>query len=217
MLCKRSFSVKEKREVNMREIYEDIGIRIKNYRIMKGLTLESLAKRTHISRSALSRYENGKANPSLDVLYLLADIFSVVPSDLIEGKSPDHKQKLSAKVSCGQLYMHCISESLMRTVCSFVTYKGDADSGEAIMYFDVGDMYDPSKVSKTYKGEYRRFDSIAHFYGVNIKCNSDVVFVIAKLDSRNEPSSGFTIYLDSVKDDRPCCLFTIFSRVKDPH
>lgn len=54
-----------------------LGLYIKELRVKQGFTQSELCNILHISRQALSRWENGKVTPDQDSLKLLADIFNV--------------------------------------------------------------------------------------------------------------------------------------------
>jgi transcriptional regulator with XRE-family HTH domain len=58
--------------LNILEIKKTIGKTIKKLRIDKEISQEELAHRSHIHVSQLSRMENGKANPSLEILITIA-------------------------------------------------------------------------------------------------------------------------------------------------
>lgn len=51
----------------------DFGRRIAEARSIKGLKQEVLAERAGITQNNLSRIENGKYNPGLDILLRIAD------------------------------------------------------------------------------------------------------------------------------------------------
>ena len=53
----------------MADFYKQIGIQMKRIRENKKLTLTQVEKLSGISRSNLSKYENGKKAMSLDILY----------------------------------------------------------------------------------------------------------------------------------------------------
>lgn len=55
----------------------EIGKRLKNLRISKGLTQEDIATKAKITRSTISNYENGRRTPHLKDLQQLAKIFNV--------------------------------------------------------------------------------------------------------------------------------------------
>ncbi len=52
--------------------FKEISLMIKK-RIDAGLTQKELARRTGTKQSAISRFENGKGNPTLQSLYRIAD------------------------------------------------------------------------------------------------------------------------------------------------
>lgn len=61
-----------------------LGRRIKQLRAQLGLTQEELAERCNIFRTYMSRIESGAANPTLTMLYTLADALEVRVPDLFE-------------------------------------------------------------------------------------------------------------------------------------
>ena len=66
---------------------ESIGERIVNLRKKKGLTQMQLAEKLNISDKAVSKWESGKGDPSVEMLCLLADMFECTTDFLIRGKN----------------------------------------------------------------------------------------------------------------------------------
>lgn len=62
--------------------------RIKELRTEKGVTQKEIATQTGISRSVISEYEAGKAEPTANVVIKLADFFDV-STDYLLGRSDD--------------------------------------------------------------------------------------------------------------------------------
>ena len=60
-----------------------VGSRLRGVREGRGLTLTRAAEQTGISKSTLSRLENGQRRPSLELLLLLADAYRVPIDDLV--------------------------------------------------------------------------------------------------------------------------------------
>ena len=56
---------------------------LKELRLYTGLTLKDLEKLTQINNPSLSRYENGKVEPSLSQAVIIADIFKLTTEDFI--------------------------------------------------------------------------------------------------------------------------------------
>lgn len=61
----------------------DVGPRLRRIRTHRGLTLEEAAHATGISKSTLSRLENGQRRPTLELLLPLAGVFRVSLDDLV--------------------------------------------------------------------------------------------------------------------------------------
>ena len=66
-----------------------IGVRM--LRKKKGLSQLKVAMDLHISREALSFYENGKRSPDIQMLLRLSDYFHVSVDYLINGKEYENK------------------------------------------------------------------------------------------------------------------------------
>ena len=62
---------------------DPVGPRLKRLRTQRGVTLTTLAAATGISKSTLSRLENGQRRPSLELLLPLAQAYRVPLDDLV--------------------------------------------------------------------------------------------------------------------------------------
>jgi transcriptional regulator with XRE-family HTH domain len=62
---------------------ELVGPRLRKVREQRGVTLTEVATQTGISKSTLSRLENGQRKPSLELLLPLAQIYRVPLDDLV--------------------------------------------------------------------------------------------------------------------------------------
>lgn len=60
------------------------GLRLKELRDAKGMTQEDLAEKAELFRTYLSRIETGGANPTLTVIYQLAQAVGEPPSSLLQ-------------------------------------------------------------------------------------------------------------------------------------
>jgi transcriptional regulator with XRE-family HTH domain len=60
-----------------------VGPRLRRVREQRGLTLTEAAEQTGISKSTLSRLENGQRRPSLELLLPLAQLYQVPTDDLV--------------------------------------------------------------------------------------------------------------------------------------
>jgi transcriptional regulator with XRE-family HTH domain len=62
---------------------EQVGPRLKRLRTRRGITLTALAQTTGISKSTLSRLENGQRRPTLELLLVLSQTYRVPLDDLV--------------------------------------------------------------------------------------------------------------------------------------
>jgi transcriptional regulator with XRE-family HTH domain len=80
---------------------ETLGQRIAQLRARRGWTQERLAERIAASRVAVSQFEAGLALPSERTIVLLAGLFCMEPSELVEGTSyPAAKAERLPGVAC---------------------------------------------------------------------------------------------------------------------
>ena len=63
------------------EIYKRIGFNLLKQRRLKGWTQEQLSERSGVSRSRISKMENGKENFNIESLFLIAQSLEI---DFIE-------------------------------------------------------------------------------------------------------------------------------------
>ena len=68
-----------------------ISKNIKALRMQKGLTQKELADLLHVTSQAVSRWEKGDVEPSIDTISEMASIFEVTTDEIIGG--PDKKPK----------------------------------------------------------------------------------------------------------------------------
>jgi len=64
-----------------------IGKTIKKYRTEKGMTQDQLAEKLNVTRQAVSNWETGKTQPSLETLTAMATHFGISVEELIYGRT----------------------------------------------------------------------------------------------------------------------------------
>ena len=64
-----------------------VAASIKNLRKQKGLTQDQLAEALHVTRQAVSNWENGKTEPDIETITQLAEFFEVDAETIIYGKT----------------------------------------------------------------------------------------------------------------------------------
>ena len=68
----------------------EVANSIKKLRQEKRLSQEQLAEQLHVTRQAVSNWENGKTQPDVDTLTQLASVFDVSVERIIYGKGKPH-------------------------------------------------------------------------------------------------------------------------------
>ena len=68
----------------MKEISIHVGQRIRLYRKMKGLTIETFAGMIHKSKATVSKYENGDISIDIETLFVIARALEVAVNQLID-------------------------------------------------------------------------------------------------------------------------------------
>ena len=77
----------------------DMGTRIKNARIAKGLTQEELGKLVGVQKSAIAKYEKGRVvNIKRSTLQKIASALNMSPTNLIFEESPKEAANLHVKI-----------------------------------------------------------------------------------------------------------------------
>ena len=67
-------------------VQDSLAENLREIRKKRGLTLEEAAKLTGVSRSMLSSVEKGEVNPTISVIWKIADGYKVKFSTIVEGK-----------------------------------------------------------------------------------------------------------------------------------
>jgi transcriptional regulator with XRE-family HTH domain len=77
----------------------NIGDKIRNARISKGMTQEELGNALGVQKSAIAKYESGRVvNIKRSTLQKLAKALNLKGSDLVIGANPKEAAELSARV-----------------------------------------------------------------------------------------------------------------------
>ena len=67
------------------DVNKQLGMRIKYLRSLKKWSQEDLALEANINRNYICDLENGRRNPSLEVLERISDAFGITLSELFRG------------------------------------------------------------------------------------------------------------------------------------
>ena len=66
--------------------YIEMGMRIKQLRIKRGLTVERLAELLGVGVRVIYRWQNGETVPSVEHLYVLAQVLDTTMEYILTGK-----------------------------------------------------------------------------------------------------------------------------------
>ena len=101
----------------------DIGTRIKDARIAKGMTQEELGKVVGVQKSAIAKYEKGRVvNIKRSTLQKIASALNINPSSLMFDESPREAASLHVKIITDFELMdalkdyYCLSEENQKMV-----------------------------------------------------------------------------------------------------
>lgn len=81
----------------------EIGNHIYNLRVARGLTQRDVASKLAISDKAISKWENGTSQPSVDNLQKLADIFDITLDELLKISKENQEKQITKIVITGGL------------------------------------------------------------------------------------------------------------------
>ena len=97
---KDSFSYDNREVSAMRQI----GKNIKKYRAQMGMTQDQLAEKLHVTRQAVSNWENGKTQPSIETLTAMGELFGVSVEMLIYGKTGKMPLPAASDMGAGAIF-----------------------------------------------------------------------------------------------------------------
>lgn len=69
----------------------DIGSKLKNLRLKKGLTQEELAERTDLSKGYISQIEHESSSPSMETFFDILEVLGVTPQSFLMRKLKNKK------------------------------------------------------------------------------------------------------------------------------
>lgn len=72
-----------------------IGDNIKFYRKKNQLTQDDIAEACNVTRQTVSKWENGKTQPDIQTLSMLANVLEISEEDLIYGPSASEKKVIT--------------------------------------------------------------------------------------------------------------------------
>ena len=119
---------------------KQIADRIRELRIVTGLSVAEMAERTGISESEYEACENGTRNLSIAFLYHCVLIFGVDMSDILEGKSPKLRSYALTRRGEGQKIEQLAEDQI--GLVNAVKGLTDAQFAEISMIENVDKIFD---------------------------------------------------------------------------
>lgn len=87
-----------------------IGLNIKKWRKVRGLTQVQLAENTNLSRSYVADIERDRYNPSVETLEAISKALNVKISELVDANNPDpHEESELADIPIEKLNQYTLS------------------------------------------------------------------------------------------------------------
>ncbi len=153
----------------MKEISMHVGQRIRLYRKMKSMTIETFAGMIGKSKATVSKYENGDISIDIETLFVIAESLGVSVNQLIDYRI----EKAAASVEGegvavpdkGIYYMYFYDGRRSRINRSVIELQGSGEGGvwDAAMYLDVKDLSSYYRCGMLYHGTMRRYDTVLNF------------------------------------------------------
>ena len=205
----------------MNEINVHIGSRVRNYRRMKGMTLQQLADAIHKSRATVSKYETGEITLDIETLYDICDALEVDLNQLTDYRP--QKTKAASPVDYSgrnpffyaeRLYFYFYDGRYNRLKDGIIdVHKNSEKDGCFEASLSIRSVTPTGRVSEVYySGKVLYSDTLIRFSFVNQynKLEEDLLYIFNPLELRDF-TEGLLCGISSA-DLMPCafkCLVTL--------
>lgn len=184
----------------------DVGGRVRQIRMSKGLSIRALAESSGLNVNTLSLIENGRTSPSVSTLQLIAQTLRVPISAFFE---TDHGNKKVVYQRAGNrphaMFTHGLVEDLGAGMSRFgaepliVTLRSGADSGKTpivhtgreFVYCLAGHIiyHVDNQAYQLEPGDSLMFEAyLAHRWQNAAESESRLLLVLCPMDERDQPS-----------------------------
>ena len=132
------------------------GLLIKEQRIKMGLSQSMLAEKMHVSREAVSKWENGHNLPDASIMLQLAEVLNVTVDDLLVGEKKDNRPVNEALKRKNKLTLILIPVIVLAVMCSLVfrTYYLSSNNSLNIEQEAVYSPESEQEIGRIYYFEY---------------------------------------------------------------
>lgn len=164
-------------------INKTVGARIRYYRKARGITIVELAKRMHISKSAISKYECGQVAITLEQIVSIAEILELDPLLLLSDSFlPDthavfRQVRSSGEETFTKYYMYGFTSHEKAYVSRHLLLLGDKTCR---LYCEIEDEENFRNCKYYYTGELRNDAAFQRAFLTN-PLNRDDVILIEKM------------------------------------
>ena len=198
-----------------------VGARIRYYRNLNKISLQTLAQSIHKSISTVSKYESGQIAIDIDTLYEIADCLQVSIHQLLEVQnelitSPSAKLENHFFLKEAPIYSYyMVGQHIFISV--FIPTHRDGSCISCNIFMDALSEESYSTSRFFFKGEVLCFDSGAAILLKNPINNSDHGFIYAKLPYSNTSCVTGLFTFSSEELSRPVSVKVLFSITPIPH
>ena len=152
----------------MKEISIHVGQRIRLYRKMKGLTIETFAGMIQKSKATVSKYENGDISIDVETLFVIARELEVSVNQLVDYSSEEGAAEATDKgqLTKSRYYMYFYDGRRSRIARNVIEVQdGGQENGvfEANMYAYLENFDNYYQCKLLYHGVMRRSDTFVNF------------------------------------------------------
>ena len=150
----------------MKEISIHVGRRIRLYRKMKGMTIETFAGIIGKSKATVSKYENGEISIDVETLFGIAEALEVSVNQLVDYAVEAEEDKGKYPLSRSRYYMYFYDGRRSRIARNIIEVQdGGEENGvfEANMYAYLESFEHMERCKLLYHGQMRRYDTFVNF------------------------------------------------------
>lgn len=109
---------------NERNVGKRIGANLRQFRQLQGISIEALAKRIGVSKLTLIKIEQGEANPTLSVIWKIANGLNIPITALLSVESDVALARKEDGLKLASSDDVFVAEPLFRSHASFELYRG---------------------------------------------------------------------------------------------
>lgn len=197
---------------------EHVAQRIRMYRTRQHMTIDTLARKLHVSPSTISKYENARLALNVSVLFEIADALNVSVNQLTDYQKPGKpkiektdERSFFRRSNIFYMYQYFAIDRKIYPCVMEVQTNLEQDYDDIVLYYDVADECNYTDAQYIYKGTMFVHDFITNIYCKNPYNESDDLSICAKATfSLKNTTTGLLIAL-SQSLRNPYAIKVIFS------